>query len=52
MSIVPRLGVKAVARLRNPEQIRPAGDKFNYAWPAWGEGLSKPQIERSCTAPL
>jgi len=27
-------GVKAVARLRNPEQIRPADNKFNYVSPA------------------
>ena len=34
MSISPADGVVAVARLRNPDQIRPAGAKFNCAQPA------------------
>ena len=35
MSMSPADGVVAVARLRNPDQIRPAGAKINRAQPAW-----------------
>jgi hypothetical protein len=51
MSMPSADGVKAMARSRNPVEIRATGDKFNCARPACRH-LAVPQLERFASPPL